>query len=118
MTVATHTPGPWAVEMPDQWPFSIYVRSATKTIVEASRYATSTRQGSLADCREAVGFRHSEIEEVRTNVAEQEANARLIAAAPDLLAVLKKAVANNMLVEGSHWWGEVFAAIDKAEGKS
>ena len=47
-----------------------------------------------------------------------EANARLIAAAPDLLSVLEDAVANNSIVEGSRWWGDVYAAIAKARAQS
>lgn len=47
-----------------------------------------------------------------------DANARLIAAAPDLLGVLKEVIWNNMLVEGSEWWGRVYAAIAKAEGRT
>lgn len=44
---------------------------------------------------------------------EGKANARLIAAAPDLLAALKMCV-----IERSEWLDEARAAIAKAEGRS
>lgn len=44
------------------------------------------------------------------------ADARLIAAAPDLLAVLLEAVEAPMRTEGSDWWVRVNAAIAKATG--
>lgn len=50
---------------------------------------------------------------------ETEANARLIAAAPDLLAALKEAVEVAPLgtTKVAKWMGRAGNAIDKAEGK-
>ncbi len=45
-------------------------------------------------------------------------NARLIAAAPEMLEVLLEAVDRNLAVEDADWWGRVYAAIDKATGNN
>ena len=89
-TQAKHTPGPWAALMQD--PPTIADR-------RGCRVATSCAlPGQSAE--------------------EQEANARLIAAAPDLLAALR-VIAEDGRRDGwipSYHWGEAQKAIVKAEG--
>lgn len=51
------------------------------------------------------------------NYAEHEANARLIAAAPDLLAACKRALEDEGALVGATRRGEIRAAIAKAEGR-
>lgn len=75
------TQGPWAVTMEQRWPFDIAI---APNVVLMGRIAYSTAQTSLADVRKAVGFKRNQREETVRLVAEQEANAYLIAAAPDL----------------------------------
>ncbi len=90
---AQHTPGPWSI---------VPYGDGDSLVIHDAR-------GDWRVCFMATPGKLGSIERI-------EANAHLIAAAPDLLAVLQDAVANNMLVEGSNWWGRVFAAIAKATG--
>jgi len=98
-----HTPGPWAIVDRDD-SLVIQTESQAKTKYGASRYACLG------------GFdRHDD-----KQYAEAKANARLIAAAPDLLAVLQD------LQESAGYWSEydvpigivdrINAAIAKATG--
>jgi hypothetical protein len=87
-----HSPGPWRVEEPEDWPFEVGVFSAADAVVVVLTGPHSSNQKSIDDWRAGVGFkgkgewsRESAVEAV----ARVEANARLIAAAPDLLAALK-----------------------------
>ncbi len=56
---------------------------------------------------------------IQDGLNEQAANAALIVRAVNsheaLVAVLEEAVANNMIVEGSEWWGRVYAALARAK---
>ena len=95
MTQTTHTPGPWSLRMTG-WqtnPAAIY---------------SPRRPGAVA-CIPA-----------RTSVPldEQSANARLIAAAPDLLAALQWAVetADTEQYEAD-WYAAARVAIAKAKGQ-
>ena len=95
MTQTTHTPGPWSLRMTG-WqtnPAAIY---------------SPRRPGAVA-CIPA-----------RTSVPldEQSANARLIAAAPDLLAALESAI--EALIETRYYPSEIKRlrnAITKAKGQ-
>jgi len=101
---AQHTPGPW----------------------------TFSRWNEFGDMRfyisQADGAPHTpQLSDVATLIAEttsnewqsiQEANARLIAAAPELLAVLREALDRPLITEGSDWWTRVGTAVAKAEGKA
>lgn len=106
------TPGPWAVTMEQKWPFDIAI---TPNILLMGRIAYSTAQNSLEDVRKAVGFKHDQRDETIRLVAEQEANAHLIAAAPDLY-VAAQAVLDGLheridLASGSGQPVPVFAGI-------
>ena len=80
-----HTEGPWAVEFEDKWPWSIVI---TPNILTMPRIAYGTANKGLDDVRNATAFNYGEREKIAKMVAEQEANALLIAAAPDLLEAL------------------------------
>lgn len=83
-----HTPGPWAVHFENRWPWGINI---APNVLQMTRVAYSTRQTSLDDVRDAVGFDQDERADVIRAVAEQETNARLIAMAPRMYEALKAA---------------------------
>lgn len=85
MAETKFTPGPWIVTHEERWPFGIAVEP---NVLQMSRIAYSTKQKTLQDVRDATWFPFDEVENVAGLVAEQEANANLIAAAPDLYAAL------------------------------
>lgn len=86
-----HTPGPWAISTEERFPFSmsIWASNSEWPVVEMRRIAWSSQQKTLQDMRDAVGFDHPKRKEMAALVAQQEADARLIAAAPELLAALQ-----------------------------
>jgi hypothetical protein len=90
MNESKHTPGPWRVE----WPFE---------------------GGALITAEDG----HGEIAQVKTrysktnNIEEAHANARLIAAAPDLLALVRSYATTYPLDE---YYDKATAAIAKATG--
>jgi hypothetical protein len=97
----THTPTPWFGEMP-------VVRDGT------GRMIADCRSSLMGDNEGGCGGRTD-----RANAAfiARAVNARAVNAHYAMLAVLKRAVECNMIVEGSDWWVDVFAAIALAEGK-
>jgi hypothetical protein len=102
MDGAKHTPGPWVLHQNDKWPFEIQIGN---DVVTMSRVAYSTAQKTLNDVRLAVGFDWHERDNVCRLVAEQEANARLIAAAPELLSALEEALLQLDYLEGRNTTG-------------
>lgn len=100
-----HTPGPWMVEMDANWPFDIKIKP---NIVLMGRVAYSSKQNSLEDVRSAVGFPHDQREEVACLVAEQEANAHLIAAAPTMAEYIKRR-ADDGCEEAACIWEQINA---------
>lgn len=118
MSNATHTPGPWSVPHfaePDVNCECSYVLCDHLMGAVASVYCS----GEGADWKS-----HGD----NPKFAEACANAHLIAAAPDLLAALKKLAASHLAtIEGEGFDPEhcvcsdlddAFAAIAKAEGRS
>ncbi|KAA0970280.1 hypothetical protein FPY71_07070 [Aureimonas fodinaquatilis] len=111
MTQAKHTPGPWSVFIDDSggqwtgWPLSISaVNETDKTVVRTGGQWPYEWDNATSQ-REAV------------------ANAQLIAAAPDLLEVLKRidSVMDFSGTQYSQFDGlqeQMLAAIAKAEGRS
>ena len=86
-----HTPGPWRSE---RTPASAYF---DWTVMAASGKGRTMQIGIDTD--------------------NTEADARLIAAAPDLLQALQSALERPLRVEGDTWWTEVRAAVAKATGE-
>lgn len=86
MSAAKHTPGPWVARFGPLL-WSVHQVGAEKTTI----------------CSAPAGD-------------ESEANARLIAAAPELLSLLLEALNESSLdiVLGTAWWDRTCAAIDKA----
>lgn len=93
---ATHTPGPWSVELVAGLP-----------VIVAGRHRVGEAQvdGGIGRLKEPG---------VREEVA---ANARLIAAAPEMLEALKAAERELQELESSDALFMARAAIDKAEGR-
>jgi len=111
---AQHTPGPWAVSQRPTAKDGIEHANGFVAFVAIPRTVCDDREEgeSWIDMR-------TRTEGARLAVAdEQRANARLIAAAPDLLAVLREALDFPLITEGSDWWTRVRTAIAKAEGKA
>jgi hypothetical protein len=110
----THTPGPWTLANPRQtmgkWE-QVQIRVGNDAICDVYPHGTATLKA-----------RNNRTVSARVLSAEDRANARLIAAAPDLLAVLKEfaagrnAVAALPLEEAIALTERVRAAISKAEG--
>lgn len=109
MSAATHTPGPWKVH--DRRP------------IRACIHVSDQRGYDIASCYTAPSDNSDpDAEGIYRNDPERMANASLIAAAPDLLAVVRE------LEESAGYWSEydvplgivdrIRAAIAKAEGRS
>jgi hypothetical protein len=105
--MSAHTEGPWFCKF-DDFDEELHITSA---VLEASNM--------VEICRVGVGFD-------QPFEAEQQANARLIAAAPELLAALKAAHAaldsiyetEGLITEERATLARIEAAIAKAEGRS
>lgn len=83
---AGHTPGPWVIE---EEPLRIEVCAGDYAVVSQHRYAyCSTHMGSIADVMSGRGFDPEDRPEVIAGNARQMADLRLIAAAPELLALV------------------------------
>jgi len=91
--IAQHTPGPWSNERIWDTP--------------ASRIHARV---------DGIPMALAEVFTMR-NAGEKEANARLIAAAPDLLAACKAALGAFERADAINW-DDLQRAIDKAEGRS
>ena len=99
-----HTPGPWVVRTIDQ-----------------SLATVETQDGEYIICNAA----QLRGDDWKTEHAERKANARLIAAAPELLAalqrlvsVIEKQVASPHLAERASPLAQAKAAIEKATGET
>jgi len=109
---ATHTPGPWKAvpTASGYWKGEFRIESATRT-----------HSGIPLDVA-LVRRINAETVSPQTADGESDANASLIAAAPDLLAILTRIIhrATTPLSDGGIDWDDVTAAraiIAKAEGK-
>lgn len=93
--MSKHTPGPWAAHTVADGAYTVYLPEDGMVVCSRNPY--------------------------ESKAAEFEANARLIAAAPELLAALE--LARAILVEVEHYRADghsvaiIDAAIAKAEGK-
>jgi len=122
--MSKHTPGPWTLITRDRWPFTMsIVDKEMNGILDTARIVLSTEAQTVDDLRRAVGFPNDEKEKVQDQIAEQEANLCLMAAAPKLLKELKEllAVADfiSETVPGAGWRMAQYnarAAILEAEG--
>lgn len=88
--VSLHTPGPWTVEI-DRWHYD-----TASTVVAGAE-------------RPAFPFRELLVQVGGTDVGRQEANTRLIAAAPEMLAMLQE------LRECAAYWSEYDVPIGIVE---
>lgn len=86
-----HTPGPWRVSVGDE----------TQVFAAANQNITSANCGGLSGIR----------------VAEAEANARLIAAAPELLAALLVLIPRNVALGNPNWADGTIIPVDMALGE-
>lgn len=109
---AGHTPGPWS--------YSVFAEHTATPGFPAAVYALDRENGETEDGGDDPSFVICDFDETEyENLPEANANARLIAAAPDLLATLKAAsdfVAVNNIEGAINIIVESRAIIDKAEG--
>lgn len=98
---AKFTPGPWRLSLVQRWPFGVEVVSENgRFILHESATCHSTVQKTRADNEAGMGFK-KESGEAAAAIAEQDANARLIAAAPELLALAVRYASECSECEGS-----------------
>ena len=102
-----HTKGPWVVRQAEKWPWDI---SIEPNILHITRIAYGTSDKTLDDVRNGNAFGYDKRESIARMVAEQEANARLIASAPELLEALEKTLEmlEELKIESGRGidWGE------------
>lgn len=102
----THTPGPWKPGYRNINVTAVNAKIGGEVPVCDIRgwgYLTGKGHGAL-------GLPHDEA------VAIQEANARLIAAAPDFLEAAEMALRDAVADEQDPWFAALKAAVDKAKG--
>jgi hypothetical protein len=123
MSESKHTPGPWVLDWDMKWPFKLRIKSPNwregEDLFSFDRYCWSSRQRSLADLLDAVGFDEDERPEIRRVLAEQEANARLIAAAPAMHNALTGMIGlTQLLLARDDLPPQVRAALGEIPGES
>lgn len=88
--MSAHSPGPWSVEFPSEFPWGHRITASdTSVVIEDYAIACSSEQKTREDNLAAVGFPWRERPKVIEMLETQKANASLIAAAPELLEALK-----------------------------
>ena len=112
-----YTPGPWGLEHSNVWPWEMRITGPDMTM---DRVAYSTGQKSLDDMRCAKGFPHQDRDKIIEAIREQEANARLISAGPDLLEACEALLERYriMVAADGPECLQAIAAIAKAKGES
>lgn len=128
----SYTKGPWKLELKQKWPFGVKVVTDDKEILHQDAYCHSSDQKSRIDCEQAVGFPYRERASVSAAIREQDDNARLIAAAPELLEALQTIINLVNIEPEGQWfpnfdgvafsrnskvWMDAQAAIAKAKGE-
>lgn len=88
-----YTPGPWFAKFIITWPFGIRVVSESGEILHQDGACRSSEQETRRDNEIGVGFPYRSTsttrEQATAAIAEQDANAHLIAAAPELYEALE-----------------------------
>lgn len=116
--MSKHTPGPWGTWI-DDIKYGVTGPSAAHAMIAENAIKKSDLNGAWKDSFHVVSSvgRVSCLALGDTEV-EARANARLIAAAPDLLEALQEALDHQLVTEGPDWWGKALAAVSKATGQS
>lgn len=103
MSEQKHTPGPWITSGEIN---ARYLRGIGDVILVRRNSQNDDRYLAMVSL-DAMGDGYT----VSTSIAEREANARLIAAAPDLYDAIRNS-------DDAHWTPAMRAAMAKAEGRS
>ena len=86
------TRAPWKLTLVERWPFGVLIEGSDGScVLKQEAWSSPTAQKTIQDNLDCVGFNADRIEEARKGLLTQHANARLIAASPDMLAALKLA---------------------------
>lgn len=117
------TKGNWKLELNESWPFGFRISSGEREIVRQDGACSSTAQQTRADYVDGVGFDyHSKFttrDQAIDAVAEQDANAHLIASAPELyraLEEIRETVKKRQLPITNEVWEIADAALTLARG--
>jgi hypothetical protein len=79
----------WKIDQDTKWPFDIYVRDEENNVVARFDIASSTAHKTISDAMSAKGYDKSDKELTVAWNKQQLSNARLTAAAPDMLEALQ-----------------------------
>jgi hypothetical protein len=100
-----HTNGPLFASREEKWPFAVVIKNAQgETFASESAYAYSTKAETLSQFNRAVGFDHDQREAVIAANERQMADAKLRAAAPELLDALQ--AITSAFLSHTQWNGE------------
>lgn len=110
-----YTPGAWTLNLVQRWPFGVEVVSETGRLIHCEdAVCHSTVQKTRADNEAGKGF-GKESSEAAATVAEQDAIAHLIAAAPKLLSSNERLLSNFRLLLASKPVRDAAETIAEAE---
>jgi hypothetical protein len=121
--VSKHTPGPWIRKTSPEWWASHPIYKHVGLAIVGNGIPCDGGDGEWEVCWFGKGDPADPPDDIDAAYAErEEADARLIAAAPDLLAVAKLLAIAQQLPATDEVWAELYAkanaAIAKAEGDS
>lgn len=130
MSETKFTPGPWTLELVQTPMFGVIIKGGNCEILRQDAFCHSTAQKTRRQNETGVGFEDNDVEfvnkeEAQTIIATQDANAHLIAAAPELYEALEAVLAAGRAGTLSESFEQMkvahllaLAALRKARGES
>ena len=127
MSEAKWTKGPWTLELVQKFPWGIKILSGSEEVLSQDAICHCSKQNTRQDNEDGIGFdwrsKLLERQKAIDMIAQQDANANLIAASPDLYEALKALPLDSFDAEdiGRHeaadfadHAGQFFEAMQKA----